>query len=139
MKKEIARRWIKALRSGRYRQGKKALKTRRGPAVQHCCLGVLCELYQQDKQSRGKKTLKTTEIDPRQNGLFIDSPGVRAVRFSATATDLPPSVAQWAGMSSLDGAYSKSHKRVFNLAALNDKGATFKEIADVIENKCDEL
>lgn len=38
-------RWLEALRSGKYKQGRTALKTERGdkPAT-YCCIGVLCQL-----------------------------------------------------------------------------------------------
>lgn len=140
MKYEVAQRWIKALRSGKYKQGSKALKYHDKGVTRHCCLGVLCELYQQEKKSKQKKLLTVKKIDPQQDSLFLNlSAKGHAYRFGDTATDLPRSVAKWAGMSSCDGEYIKSHKRVFNLAALNDKGATFKEIADVIDRKREEL
>ena len=49
MNPKVKRRWVKALRSGRYRQGVGQLRgvDDNGRTV-HCCLGVLCEL-------RGKK------------------------------------------------------------------------------------
>lgn len=42
MKKEIADKWIKALRSGKYKQGKEDLHD----SVHNtfCCLGVLCDI-----------------------------------------------------------------------------------------------
>ena len=40
MKKSYAMKWIKALRSGKYKQARGYLKT----DVGHCCLGVLCTL-----------------------------------------------------------------------------------------------
>ena len=40
MKKEIAERWVSALRSGEYKQGKLYLKSENG----YCCLGVLCDI-----------------------------------------------------------------------------------------------
>lgn len=42
MKKEIAMRWIEALRSGKYMQGKGRL---RSFYDEFCCLGVLCNLH----------------------------------------------------------------------------------------------
>lgn len=48
MDPKIKERWVKALRSGKYKQGKSLLK-RRGEEnpgeVTYCCLGVLCDLY----------------------------------------------------------------------------------------------
>ena len=40
MKKEIADKWVEALRSGKYKQGKSALKK----DDSFCCLGVLCDI-----------------------------------------------------------------------------------------------
>ena len=40
MKKNIMKRWVSALRSGEFKQGKGALEAK----GKHCCLGVLCEL-----------------------------------------------------------------------------------------------
>jgi hypothetical protein len=38
--------WIAALRSGRFTQGKDQLKCIGGITVQHCCLGVACEVME---------------------------------------------------------------------------------------------
>ena len=45
MKTDIKKRWLKALRSGKYRQTRGKLKSRNGS---FCCLGVLCDI--QDAQ-----------------------------------------------------------------------------------------
>lgn len=44
LKPEIKARWLAALRSGDYKQGRNYLRSR----GTHCCLGVLCELAVQD-------------------------------------------------------------------------------------------
>lgn len=45
LNKELMTRWIKALESGRYRQGREALKqTDNSGHVRYCCLGVLQKL-----------------------------------------------------------------------------------------------
>lgn len=41
MKKEIADKWVAALRSGKYKQGRQYLRTFED---NYCCLGVLCEI-----------------------------------------------------------------------------------------------
>lgn len=38
------RKWIDALRSGKYKQGKSNLARRAGDTIEYCCLGVLCEI-----------------------------------------------------------------------------------------------
>lgn len=49
MKKGIRNRWVKALRSGKYKQGQSRLATKTlGPCLksieEYCCLGVLCKI-----------------------------------------------------------------------------------------------
>jgi hypothetical protein len=41
MNEELKQKWVEALRSGKYKQGKQALRNK---ADCYCCLGVLCEL-----------------------------------------------------------------------------------------------
>jgi hypothetical protein len=42
---EPQRKWIEALRSGRFKQGRGSL---RDAHDNHCCLGVACELFRED-------------------------------------------------------------------------------------------
>jgi hypothetical protein len=46
MNKKNKRKWIDALRSGKYKQGKGRLKTEDAILLtnKHCCLGVACEI-----------------------------------------------------------------------------------------------
>jgi len=44
MKQEIKKRWVAALRSGEYRQGKIQLKKEN----KFCCLGVLCDIVKDE-------------------------------------------------------------------------------------------
>lgn len=41
LNKELMTRWIEALESGRYRQGREALKVKDNNRTKYCCLGVL--------------------------------------------------------------------------------------------------
>ena len=41
MNKELAMQWVKALRSGKYNQGRWQLRSNQN---QYCCLGVLCDI-----------------------------------------------------------------------------------------------
>jgi len=45
MKKEIAKKWVKALRSEKYNQGQDQLCLETDSGDLLCCLGVLAELY----------------------------------------------------------------------------------------------
>lgn len=57
-KEELKQDWLRALRSGEYDQGMGVLRIdRAGPRREHCCLGVLCEIYEHatplfDEQSK---------------------------------------------------------------------------------------
>lgn len=56
MKQNIMKKWVKALRSGKYKQGYGTLKQYNGfEEVYHCCLGVLCELYNDEMRKNKKK------------------------------------------------------------------------------------
>jgi hypothetical protein len=52
MNAEIKAKWLEALRSGRYPQGRKALRDEHD---QYCCLGVLCDVVDPNawEQRRG--------------------------------------------------------------------------------------
>jgi hypothetical protein len=101
MKPEITRRWIEALRSGEYEQGRGFLKL----DGRYCCLGVLCDLAAKDGA-----------FEWAGEPLHADT--------------LPRPVAEWAdaGSQQIDGVSFP------DFAEANDyRGATFHEIADVLE------
>jgi hypothetical protein len=50
MKAELKRKWIEALRSGKYAQGEGMLKN--SETGEMCCLGVLCEIQGTDLDAR---------------------------------------------------------------------------------------
>jgi hypothetical protein len=118
MSKRIKDLWVAALRSGEYKQTQKLLKDENG----HCCLGVLCELYQKENEVNIEVSNKAQ--DGRVYSLFLTEPAV-----------LPLAVMKWAGLLSQDGRprdYQET-TRYPKLTAKNDEGASFKEIADIIE------
>ena len=63
MKKNIMTEWVSELRSGKYKQGYGLLKQIDDEEVilKHCCLGVLCELYQSEMKNNKKKQLDEAE------------------------------------------------------------------------------
>lgn len=149
MKKDIAKKWVKALRSGAYKQARHALKlVGKNGTAQHCCLGVLCELYQKD-QAKNKKKLMQVKMCPA-NELDADLPLTKkAVVFSKSESGavLPKCVQRWAGLADETGGFKTSEvtyeapqrERCESLAELNDRGASFKKIADVIEDAVEYL
>lgn len=118
MKKEIAEKWIKALRSGEYEQGQGCLSE----GGKYCCLGVLCEILNVPKT--------------------IDE-GTMTARYSGYTLGLPVEVRELSGISSLDGVLPRQYvvgfEVVQTLAGLNDIGMSFNEIADIIEKEWENL
>jgi len=116
MKKEIADKWVRALRSGEYKQGNGSL-LRDG---NYCCLGVLCDL-----------ALKNNV--PITVGIVEG-----ATSFDGKLGVLPNSVKNWAGMNSANGGLFASH-RYTSLTDENDLGVNFNEIAKLIADHWDNL
>jgi hypothetical protein len=135
MKKNIAEKWIKALRSKRYKQGKGALKYKtRAGTTRHCCLGVLCELYQ--KEHARKLTTRRSAEQFTDKG-WVDIPkGSKFTMFDSHSGDLPAKVMRWAGIKSEDGVIRSTDEC---LVAINDEGSSFEKIADIIEDRVKEL
>lgn len=112
MDPEIKRRWVAALRSGQYKQGRDRLKD----FNRYCCLGVLVDLADKDK---------STDIS------WADAHGHDA---------LPRSVAKWAGTVinprvTIPHQGEGSERLSHSLGYLNDFGYSFNEIADLIEEQ----
>lgn len=155
MKKEIADKWVAALRSGDYKQGEGTLRfTNDGTKeTSFCCLGVLCDisgLGKFEEQFTGYSHYAVTLPD----GAVYSSSG-----------DLPKPVIKWAGMKSSDGQIDEKNPLYFKrdefsgklvdadedddiddleeyctLIDLNDAGnATFEQIADIIEKNWEKL
>ena len=129
MKKNIADMWIKALTSGKYKQGKYVLRT---VDNKFCCLGVLCDLYNQDMSKKKKRTLKITKTNSTLNGTDPN-----CYKYGNNDSYLPSSVMKWAGMKTNKGELLIDEE-FCNLAMLNDgefgeKSFSFKKIAGVIK------
>lgn len=134
------KKWIKALRSGKFKQGTGTLKQydSKGNA-QHCCLGVLCELYNETMKKNKKKTLPEKIYD--NDSDFSHG----YCRLGGKLDDLPKEVKDWAGMKT---SFGKFYVKDFgdnlslgenSLADLNDTGRKFKTIADIIEKNWEVL
>ena len=110
MHKNIKEKWIAALRSGEYKQGRKHLNNNGA----YCCLGVLCEVYLENCDE--PKIEKRAEVG-YDNLVF----------YGGWSASLPPEVHVWSGLSNLSPAH---------LIYLNDTAKkSFAEIADYIEEK----
>jgi hypothetical protein len=135
MKKDIAKLWTKALCSNKYKQGKYTLRNHDN---NFCCLGVLCDLYNQEQKRKKKKTLPVIKINDLTEG--------KCYMYGKNTSYLPTVVKNWAGMKTRKGEFiHKDHYKFYNLAALNDgdyqhtKPKSFKQIAKIINDNVDLL
>lgn len=122
MLNENARKWVAALRSGEYNQCQMRLHIE---GDGYCCLGVACEVFIKE----GGKLTKFIQEDPNhlRTGNIASYDGSYGV--------LPKSVTKWLGLAHPDGQYIDKMSKISGLTDLNDCGATFKEIADLIESE----
>lgn len=111
-KEAIRKEWVKRLRSGKIKQTQSQLGLVDGS---RCCLGVLCDIAVENG------VIPT----PKQN---YDQELV----YGAKSELLPRKVRMWAGLRTWAGHYQKGQN---SLAQLNDNGATFKQIAKIIETE----
>ena len=134
MRKEVMKKWVKALRSGKFKQGAGTLKqyNSKGEA-QHCCRGVLCELYNSEMKKSKKKTIPEKIYDNDMDFSFGYS------RFGGSKEDLPREVMKWSGIENSLGQFNLSDNHYETLADLNDLGRKFKTIADIIEKNWETL
>lgn len=122
MKRETKAKWIEALLSGVYQQGKGHLKTRKGGVDRLCCLGVLaqlqvgfkeeCDFEMIDEDYEGEEDAPTLEIFAVNDGEFSET-----TMYFGTEDD------------SLD------LNLAYELAELNDEGLSFMVIATRIEER----
>jgi hypothetical protein len=111
-----AKRWLRALRSGKYKQGTGCLRKRRKGEDFYCCLGVACDL-----------AVKTHVIGrPR-----FDRNSREYVYREVKTGSLPNKVREWLGLADDEGFFEGGS----SLAKKNDSGWSFKKIARLIESK----
>ncbi len=134
--------WVAALRSGKYKQTKHVLKSLNG-VPSYCCLGVACEVA-----IEAGLDLEHGEIVKEG----IAKPVVGVYGEEGDSESLPQEVMEWLGMNVSDGGFNMETERWHGvirdldlgevnsqrvnktLASLNDRGATFAQIADIIES-----
>jgi len=142
MRKDVMKKWVQALRSGKFKQGHGTLKQYNSKGnTQHCCLGVLCELYNDSMRKSKKKTLSEKVYD---NDMDF-SHGY--CRFGGKRDDLPREVMKWSGIQDSIGMFPLKitnnndffNEGEYSLADLNDTGRKFKTIANIIEKNYEAL
>ena len=137
MNKDIAEMWAKALRSGRYIQGRSALKRKiKDEPIKHCCLGVLCELALRERLAL------RVGVEYEFNGLGYE---IRSTySFNGHKSRLPEAVMDWAFMRSDDGRFKHPDDipredtgnpldYADTLSGMNDLPCSFRMIADYID------
>lgn len=107
--------WTDALRSGNYRQGSNYLHLDKGAVQEFCCLGVLCDLNKELLEVKNDR-------HPRAD--------LSVVMYSDNESLLPQVLQDKFGINAY-GALSLTELK--NLTTFNDRGKTFGEIADLIE------
>jgi hypothetical protein len=137
MNKTIATKWVKALRSGKYKQGEAYLCQITSKGKRHCCLGVLTEMYQAEQKAKKKKAL------PAKVGKIYADASFDVVKYGSgecAAEELPVAVKRWAGMEGRLGEFDVESDGYFgSLSHMNDDGCSFKKIANFIEKNYENL
>lgn len=115
MKRIVAKKWVEALRSGKYEQGTRYLKSEN----KYCCLGVLCEI---------------SNISSFISNFYLSE---LPESYYGSRRDLPYEVGQWGDVKTPLGNIEEFD---ICLSEINDnEHGTFKEIADYIESVWPEL
>lgn len=73
MKPELKTKWIRALRSGKYKQGRGRLRTQKSSM---CCLGVLCDITDPKGWNRTGRTWSYGPADTMITRSMMDQLGI---------------------------------------------------------------
>lgn len=113
MNPEVKEKWVAALRSDEYDQGKNLLRFE----GKFCCLGVLCDLH-------AKETGTEWDIVEDVRETYLEMNGY-----------LPPEVVRWAELDTNNPRVKVVREELVekDLAYLNDVGYSFYQISDLIE------
>ena len=122
MNPDVKAKWLEALRSGRYKQGRHVLKTKSGS---FCCLGVLCHLAQKEGV--------VGRFRPSSIGEGYGIPVTDGDHNYVEDAGLPPAVAEWAGLDPESLTVAGYHLADLNDGAGGASRHSFAQIADEIE------
>jgi hypothetical protein len=130
MNYDLATKWVKALRSGEYKQTKNVLKDERG---RFCCLGVLCDVM-------GYKFGPVQDIEIGPACEVIGPDGFGTSEFFSLPTEVQELAQIATGTGSFElGSDDDENFEEHDLAQMNDAGTSFEEIADLIESHWPQL
>ena len=116
MNEEPKKKWVEALRSGDYEQGRCAMHRE----DKFCCLGVLCDVHRQEENGESDAWVEETWEENRS--------------YCRASTLLPIEVCKWAGFNSANPTIEINGK-IDTIATHNDTGQSFEVIADAIEEQ----
>lgn len=138
MNTEYKRKWVDALRSGKYRQGVGVLKNAN---EEYCCLGVLCDILDVGKFLYVKDLNKFSGINTEGNSsgyIFVD----KDVELEDIANDFSRDFTTSDSLSMYSVGALPMHVKSLvglgyseesDLIDMNDNGSSFEEIAEWIE------
>jgi hypothetical protein len=125
----IAKKWVEALRSGKYKQIFSRLHTNTG----FCCLGVLCDIVKDEVRGHWEEYPTDAAVSGTRK-FVVPHAKVEEI------CPLPITVRNYTGMKSAFGTFiADTAGNIKSLAGLNDQGASFEEIADIIEKHAEQL
>lgn len=109
MKSALKRKWVAALRSGKYKRGQDVLRNTEREVTEWCCLGVLADVA----------------------GCRFEKDGYLEKGRNASVWYIPPTTAKRLGIQPAGDVEDTNIQR--QLAEKNDAGWSFKRIATWIE------
>jgi hypothetical protein len=129
MRAEVKKLWTEALASGTYKQCTGALAACDEEMTEpqaFCCLGVLCDLYARETGKGSwqidEGTIYFTVVDSVVGERIMDL--------------LPYAVMAWAGLTEEDPKIEEDNEQhASSLSEMNDNGALFSDIAQIVENE----
>lgn len=128
MLNDNAKKWIAALRSKDFAQGREVLHNEATDT--YCCLGVLCEVYQREVGGLQLQTVSGQSLELKR--MFP------VTAYNTNAFFLPGCVQEWVGLATPHGDYytGPHGTGLQSLSEDNDiHGLNFYEIADTIESE----
>lgn len=115
MNQDVKQKWVAALRSGKFVQGRSKLKHTTDHGSLHCCLGVLCEIHDQ-VHSCGQSFEGMEGFPPEHVMNWAELPDPANLRFTFVRDD---------GQKFQESLIYLNDVRMYN----------FKQIADLIETQ----
>lgn len=109
--KAFKNKWLKALRSGDFKQGQDFLESSDG----YCCLGVACRIVHPKMKLEGKDLIYPDSFPKTYSKIKV------------------PKILHGVAIEGLEFTHGSYNPVVAKLAIMNDNGKTFKQIATFIE------